>query len=220
MSRTAFIKCLKNLNVYLPTKKYEEQYFVAFDLDGNKSISLREFVLGLLVTDPEPSPTPSTQWLRCRFEMIFKFYDLNGDNMMDEEEFLHFVRHLLRAEYQTKAGEQEKPHENDDILRAVVKKLMDAMPIRPCVALDSKTFIHIASSSFFEQHNLHLKLMFRLPPFRQKVKKLAERIHIQPGILKNKGKPAQHHTKNVTIVSKHNTVYITPLAERKKKWYA
>uniref|UniRef100_A0A7S3LRR4 Uncharacterized protein n=1 Tax=Aplanochytrium stocchinoi TaxID=215587 RepID=A0A7S3LRR4_9STRA len=95
--------------IQIQKEKYAKQCFYAFRAAGlaspgenavgyPNSLSLRGLLLGLVVMDPNNSSKPlGDQFLRCRLEMLFRFYDLDQDETWDYSEFAHFIRHLYAA---------------------------------------------------------------------------------------------------------------------------
>ena len=124
-------------------------------------VSMRQFCLGLLLVDSTPAPHGGhrgMQWLRCRLEMLFRFYDLNADGKLDRDEFVHFVRHMLRL-----AGQ---PHDLDTA-KATAKQIAKALPVARREALSEEDFIAVVSSGELHKYQLHTSGLLQLPPFRQ-----------------------------------------------------
>lgn len=67
-----------------------ERYFHAFDIEGNGSVDVREFLLGLAASDPSVTSVAThgcEQWERIRLEGIFALYDADADGVIDAKDF-------------------------------------------------------------------------------------------------------------------------------------
>ena len=72
-----------------------ERYFHAFDIEGNGSVDVREFLLGLAASDPSVKSVAThgcEQWERIRLEGIFQLYDADADGVIDAKDFSVMVR--------------------------------------------------------------------------------------------------------------------------------
>eukprot|EP00808_Paulinella_micropora_P019553 g8666.t1 len=215
LSFTSFLALFRDLGMSVPSVVYAQQYYRAWDLDGNGSIDFREFCLGLLVMDPDIPRNPGKQWLRCRLEMIFRFYDLDNDGILNMSNFIHLVRHMLRM--------ARRPHDLDSSAR-VARALAKQLPVQECAGLTAEQFIDLVTGGAFRQHGLHTSELFRLPRFRQQVKAHTE-MAAPPatGILKRKDEvstrieeKAPKAKKQVRVADGHNEIPITAEGKGRK----
>eukprot|EP00457_Paulinella_chromatophora_P009008 gb/GEZN01009059.1/.p1 GENE.gb/GEZN01009059.1/~~gb/GEZN01009059.1/.p1 ORF type:complete len:375 (-),score=43.08 gb/GEZN01009059.1/:81-1205(-) len=159
ISPDALIRLLRNLGVDVGSSTSAQQYVRAFDASGDGRICLSEMVLGLMVMDPELPHDPGDKWLQLRTDMVFAFYDLDGDGLLSMSEFLTFLAHLLRAE--GRMYDRATVH-------ACGSKLSQHLPRG--THLDRSQFLTLLSSGLIEQGGLQPRLLFCAPPFRQRVK--------------------------------------------------
>ena len=162
---------------------------------------MRQFCLGLLLVDSTPAPHGGhrgMQWLRCRLEMLFRFYDLNADGKLDRDEFVHFVRHMLRL-----AGQ---PHDLDTA-KATAKQIAKALPVARREALSGEDFIAVVSSGELHKYQLHTSGLLQLPPFRQPAVAPAHKRPAKPALRQPRAR-IRERGQGVTISSAANVIPI------------
>mmetsp|Transcript_22691 Transcript_22691/g.32036 ORF Transcript_22691/g.32036 Transcript_22691/m.32036 type:complete len:290 (-) Transcript_22691:51-920(-) len=198
----ALLKLLQSLGLEVKTDQYATQYFRAFDMDSCGEVDMREFCLGLIVMDPDLPHHPGKQWLRCRLEMIFRFYDLNGNHTLEADEFFHFCRHALR--------EAGKPHDPDSA-KSFANTVAAMLPVSKTQSLSVDQFIELVTGGHFARYGMHTTPLLNLPSFRSHVKAAATQTRKvpKPALKKADFAKADKRKAQVKILSGHNEIPVS-----------
>ncbi|GKT34897.1 Calcineurin B protein like protein [Aduncisulcus paluster] len=104
-----------------------ERIFRAFDLDDDKILSFREYVLGVAFFSTRLD-------LERRIHFAFALFDRNKDGMIDEDE----VRSILKA-----AIEQTGKHADDRVLKNVTDEMFSAGDRNKDNLISEEEFTHL-----------------------------------------------------------------------------
>ncbi|XP_074641598.1 uncharacterized protein LOC141899287 isoform X2 [Tubulanus polymorphus] len=86
-----FMKCMiaKGVN-----ENFIESLFRAFDIQKRSMLSYRDFLYGLSAMEPCTQHGGTPAEMRCRY--IFRYYDVNGDGLLDFSEFRSLVSDIRK----------------------------------------------------------------------------------------------------------------------------
>lgn len=132
---------------------------------------------------------------------------MDGDGVINDIEFTHMVRHMLRS-----MGERH----GMDIATRISTQVAAILPVKECVGLSLDCFLDLISSGALAKHGLHTGSLFQLASFRERVNAtvLPQTDMVRSGILKRVA-PAvaadlAPRKKVVRVCPGHNEVPVPP----------
>jgi len=136
------------------------RFLRAFDRDGDEFVDIFDALVGLCVLDPT-ADTPSDLWTQCRLEMIFRFYDLDGDGALSWNDFEGLVKDMVVS-----CGVELKEQDLTDVARNIAARFPSTE------VLSQNQFVQAVMHGVLESTGMNLDRLFRTAKdFRLEIKK-------------------------------------------------